>query len=153
MVKFKLSGLMFEMDNLSTWASNYSNLDFLRQWELGKFNQFLYYNKTKMEQIKMIWDNVYVWAKKVWTYKGWDFVTTRDPSKHTFVKLNAYWFNVDVLEQIKKYKPTATIKVKQKWTKIQLIAKIIEVLENWVFLVFNWEKQVFYKKDKFSIAI
>lgn len=31
---------MFEMDNLSTWTSNHSNLDFLRQWELGKFNLF-----------------------------------------------------------------------------------------------------------------
>lgn len=144
---------MFELDNLSTWTSNHSNLDFLRQWELGNLKQFLYYNKTKMEQIKMIWDNVYVWAKKVWTYKGWDFITTRDPSKHTFVKLNAYGFNVDVLEQIKKYRADSKVIVKQKWTKIYLIADVKHILENWVYLVFNWEKQVFYPKDKFGVAI
>ena len=145
---------MFEVNNLSTWTSNHSNLDFLRQWELGNLKQFLYYNKTKMEQIKMIWDNVYVWAKKIWTYKGGVFETMRDPSKHTFVKLNAYGFNVDVLNEMKKYRPeTSIVKVKQKWTKIQLIARVLDILENWVYLVFNWEKQVFYPKDKFGVAI
>ena len=107
-----------------------------------------------MEQIKMIWDTVYVWAKKVWTYKWGVFETMRDPSKHTFVKLNAYGFNVDVLNEMKKYRPeTSIVKVKQKWIKIQLIARVLDILENWVYLVFNWEKQVFYPKDKFSIAI
>jgi hypothetical protein len=39
----------------------------------------------------------------------------RDPSKHTFVKLNAYGFNVDVLNEMKKYRPeTSIVKVKQK---------------------------------------
>lgn len=103
--------------------------------------------------IKMIWDTIYLNEKKVWTFKWWVFETMRDPSKHTFIKLNAYGFNVEVLEQIKKYKPTATIKVKQKGTKIYLIAKVVDVLENWVYLVFNWEKQVFVPKDKFELAI
>ena len=105
-------------------------------------------------QVKMIWDTVYVWTKKVWTYKWGVFETMRDPSKHTFVKLNAYWFNVDVLNEMKKYRPeTSIVKVKQKWTKIQLIARVLDILENWVYLVFNWEKQVFYPKDKFGVAI
>lgn len=144
---------MFEVDNLSTWTSNHSNLDFLRQWELGKFNQFLYYNKIKMEQIKMIWDNVYVWAKKVWTYKSWVFETMRDPSKHTFVKLNAYGFNEAVLRQIKSYNPDSIIHVKQKGTKLVLWIWVWKALEIGNYLVFNWEKQVFVPKDKFELAI
>lgn len=144
---------MFELDNLSTWTSNHSNLDFLRQWELGNLKQFLYYNKIKMEQIKMIWDTVYVWAKKVWTYKNWHFITMRDPSKHTFIKLNAYWFNEAVLREIKKYDPDSLIHVKQKWTKIELKIRVWKALEIGTYLVFNWEKQVFIPKDKFELAI
>lgn len=145
---------MFEMDNLSTWASNYSNLDFLRQWELGKFNQFLYYNKTKM--IKMIWDTVYVWAKKVWTFKNGKqavFETMRDPSKHTFVKLNAYGFNEAVLRQIKSYNPDSVIHVKQKGTKLVLWIWVWKALEIWQYLVFNWEKQVFIPKSEFNLGL
>lgn len=141
------------MDNLSTQTSNHSNLDFQRQWDLGKFNQFLYYNKTKMEQIKMIWDNVYVWAKKVWTYKNGVFETMRDPSKHTFVKLNAYGFNEAVLRQIKSYNPDSIIHVKQKGTKLVLRMWVWKALEIWQYLVFNWEKQVFIPKDKFDLAL
>ena len=144
---------MFEVNNLSTWTSNHSNLDFLRQWELGNLKQFLYYNKTKMEQIKMIWDNVYVWAKKVWTYKSWHFITMRDPSKHTFIKLNAYGFNESVLREIKKYDPDSLIHVKQKGTSIELRIRVRKALEIWQYLVFNWEKQVFIPKDQFELAI
>lgn len=149
---------MFDVDNLSTQISNHSNLGFMRQSELVKLRIFLYFlflNHSKMEQnqVKMIWDTVYVWSKKVWTYKSGHFVTMRDPSKHTFVKLNAYGFNVAVLEQMKKYRDDSMVIVKQKWTKICLIAPVSEILKDWEYLVFNWEKQVFYPKSQFGIAI
>jgi hypothetical protein len=104
-------------------------------------------------QIKMIWDTVYVWSKKVWTYKSGHFVTMRDPSRHTFIKLNAYWFNESVLREIKKSDPDSLIHVKQKWTSIELKIRVWKALEVWQYLVFNWEKQVFVPKDQFELAI
>lgn len=104
-------------------------------------------------EIKMIWDTVYVWSKKAWTYKSGHFVTMRDPSKHTFVKLNAYGFNVAVLEQMKRYRNDSMVIVKQKWTRICLIAPVAEILKDWEYRVFNWEKQVFYPKSQFGVAI
>lgn len=109
------------------------------------------------KNVKITWDTIYVCddfgCKKAWVYKKWDFITTRDPAKHTFVKLNAYGFNVDVLEWIKNDRADSKVLVKQKWTRIYLIADVKHILENWVYLVFNWEKQVFYPKDKFGVAI
>lgn len=107
----------------------------------------------EIKQVKMIWDTVYVWGKKVWTYKNGDFVTMRDPSKHTFVKLNAYWFNVAMLEQMKRYRDDSMVIVKQKWTRICLIAPVAEILKDWEYRVYNWEKQVFYPKNQFGVAI
>lgn len=104
-------------------------------------------------EIKMIWDTVYVWTKKVWTYKSWHFITMRDPSKHTFIKLNAYWFNESVLREIKKYDPDSLIHVKQKWTKIELRIRVWKALEIGKYLVFNWEKQVFVNKDDFDLTL
>ena len=103
-------------------------------------------------EIKMIWDTVYVWSKKVWTYKNGDFVTMRDPSKHTFVKLNAYWFNVAVLEQIYKSNKNAVIIVNQKGTKIKLKIPVEKALK-WVYLVYDGEKQVFVNKNDFDLTL
>jgi hypothetical protein len=50
--KYKLDGLMFEMDNLSTQILDHSNLNFLVRKELVKFNTF--YTLTKANMIKMI---------------------------------------------------------------------------------------------------
>lgn len=104
-------------------------------------------------EVKMIWDTVYVWSKKAWTYKSGHFVTMRDPSRHTFIKLNAYGFNESVLREIKKSDPDSLIHVKQKWTSIELKIRVWKALEIGQYLVFNWEKQVFVPKDQFELAI
>lgn len=103
--------------------------------------------------IKMKWDTIFINWRNVGTYKNGEFITRRDPSKHTLVKLNAYGFNVELLEQMKRYRADSTILVKQVWTKIKLRKSVADVLENWVYLVFNWEKQVFVKKSEFAVEI
>lgn len=148
---------MFEVDNLSTWTSNHSNLDFLRQWELGNLKQFLYFNKIKMveQHIRMIWDYIVmsngVWTlKKLWSFRGGVFTVKRDPEKHTMRKLNAYWFNADCLNLIYKANKDAVIVVNQKNVLANLKITVKQALEIWTYLSFNWELQLFIPKDKFE---
>ena len=148
---------MFEVDNLSTWTSNHSNLDFLRQWELGNLKQFLYFNKIKMveQHIRMIWDYIvmsnWVWTlKKLWSFRGGVFTVKRDPEKHTMRKLNAYWFNADCLNLIYKANKDAVIVVNQKNVLANLKITVKQALEIWTYLSFNWELQLFIPKDKFE---
>lgn len=68
-------------------------------------------------------------------------------------KLDAYWFNVVLLEQLDPY---TQIIVKQKWTKIKLTTTVEQVLKKWTYLYFltEWfEKQIFLPKREFSITI
>ena len=109
------------------------------------------------KNVKTQWDTIFVcddyWCKKAWTYKDWVFEVMRDPYKNTFVKLNAYWFNVDVLKSISDKNPSSLIRVKQKWNKIKLEIWLNIALSVWIYLNFDGELQLFIPKDKFAIAI
>lgn len=81
------------------------------------------------------------------------FTVNRDPDKHTLDKLNAYWFNVSMLEQLD---PECKIVVKQKWTKLKLTAYTNYILTAWIYLFFlqEWfEKQIFLKKELFNVEL
>ena len=67
-------------------------------------------------------------------------------------KLNAYGFNVAVLEQIYKSNKNAVIIVNQKGTKIKLKITVEKALQ-WTYLVFDGEKQVFVNKNDFEMSI
>lgn len=93
--------------------------------------------------------------RKLWTLSKdrKTFTTNRDPNRHTMEKLDAYWFNVALLEQLDPY---TQIIVKQKWTKIKLTTTVEQVLKKWTYLYFltEWfEKQIFLPKREFSITI
>lgn len=108
-------------------------------------------------EIKMIWDTIFIGdyenRKKIWTYKNWIFTVMRDPSKHTLVKMNAYWFNVDVLKQIIKKDENAILIVNQRWTSIKLKIAVGELLRIWTYKVFKGEKQVFLNKNSFGVCL
>ena len=110
----------------------------------------------EIKQVKMIWDTIFVWdyehRKKIGTYKSGVFNVTRDPSRHTMYKLNAYGFNVAVLEQIYKSNKNAIIIVNQKGTKIKLKIPVEKAL-HWTYLVFDGEKQVFVNKNDFDLDL
>lgn len=106
-----------------------------------------------MEKIRMQWDTIILdtdISRKLWTFKNWVFTVKRDPSRHTMYKLNAYGFNAFAIETLSKVNPNALIKVIQKWTKIVLSIPVKDAMEQWVYLVFNWEKQLFIEKSKFT---
>ena len=93
--------------------------------------------------------------RKLWTLSKdrKTFTTNRDPNRHTMEKLDAYWFNVVLLEQLDPY---TQIIVKQKWTKLKLTTTVEQVLKKWTYLYFltEWfEKQIFLPKREFSITI
>lgn len=93
--------------------------------------------------------------RKLWTLSKdrKTFTTNRDPDRHTMEKLDAYWFNVVLLEQLDPY---TQIIVKQKWTKIKLATTPEQVMKKWTYLYFltEWfEKQIFLPKAEFRITI
>lgn len=81
------------------------------------------------------------------------FKTDRDPAKHTMYKLDAYWFNVVLIEQLDPY---TEIIIKQKWTSLKLVTTAEQVMKKWIYKFFltEWfEKQIFLKKCEFKIQL
>ncbi len=106
-------------------------------------------------EIKMIWDFIcmskWVWTlKKLWSYRNWVFRVKRKPELHTMHKLDAYGFNAECLNMIYKANKNAIIEVNQYNTLYSLRITLQKALEVWVYLVFNWEKQIFIKKKDFD---
>lgn len=106
--------------------------------------------KTQYTLILKSWEK-----RKLWTLSKDRkvFNTNRDPDRHTMNKLDAYWFNVVLLEQLDPY---TEIIVKQKWTFIKLTTTVEQVMKKWTYLYFltEWfEKQIFLRKSEFKMIV